>query len=217
MEMYCGSFGLLLTIFVAVVTCQSECDEAGLALAANADCLGAFLIIAEAVGSNGTILIGSSELNSYCQPSCRDLAGAVFTCDETEPDDASVDSINQLICSTDNGISCFDRIRSPSFTDLTNTFEASGVCDDIPDGQMCSSACQMALQELIVQGGCCLAATFDIAGQIDEGEELMQLMQQCPVDFSQAGTCVEIGGGGAINKAFLSVLLFGVISALALF
>ena len=211
-EMYCRSvlLQLLLTLFITIVTSQTACDNAQAALRSNQACFSAFVNIGNAIGNNATISL--EDLNAYCIPECRGLANGLEACDD-DPDDTPAEDINRFICTTDDGMSCFDFIRSSTFTNLSSAVEGSGACeDDIIDGQMCSPGCQTAFQNFIIEGGCCIAEVFEFASQFAD-DSLDELLAQCPVDLSQGGTCTEIGGANGL-KAFGSVLLFAVVIAL---
>ena len=204
--MYFISFGLLLTLFVAAVNCQS-CDSASRALSSNRDCLIAYNDVIDAISTNR--YISQMELNMYCQPSCRNLVNAVLTCDN-DPDGEDNVRFNQFLCTTDNGTSCYDFAASGRFNQLLAVAEASGACeDDIPDGQTCSSACQAEFQNLIIDGGCCFAEVLEFGAAQSDDTSLMEILEQCPADLSRGGTCVEIGGASGL-KAFVSVLLLAV-------
>ena len=209
--MYCLPLGLLLTLFIATaVNCQS-CESARRALTSNQTCVQAFSEIRDAIDAERSI--NQRQLNAYCQPGCRNLVNAVITCDN-DPDAELGLRSNQFICTTENGMSCYDLISSGRFDQMANAFEASGACNEILlDGQMCSSTCRTAFQNFVNDGGCCVAEVFEFASQFAD-EDLMETLRQCPIDLSQAGTCVEIGGGASGLKAFVSVLLLAVTLAL---
>ena len=208
--MYCR--GILLSLLVAVVTSQ-DCANIEATIAANPTCALAFANVLTAIANNGSI--SSADLNVYCLSTCRNLVNQAALC-SGDSDAETFPAFNRFICSTDRGESCYNFFVS-EFDALQDAFEASGVCpDDIPDGQMCSSACQTAFQNFIAQNGCCIAELFELVTQ-DVNEEINDLLAQCPVDLSRGGTCVEIGGGATGLKALGSVLFFAVIIALARF
>ena len=231
--MYCLTFGLLLTIFAAAVTCQS-CESARRALSSNQDCLDAFSVVTGALRANRTINL--LELNSYCQPSCRNLVNAVLAACDNNPDgeeNVNLIRFNQFICTTDyNGTSCYDFLASGRYNQLLAAAEASGTCEEviprfIPNGQVCSSACRTAFQNLVIDGGCCIVEVIkfrrELRAQLSDNS-LMELLEHCPIDLSRGGTCVEICGalGGALGgahrlEAFVSVLLLAVTLALVSF
>ena len=207
--MYYLTFGLLLTIFAVAVTCQS-CESARRALASNQDCLDALRDVGGAVQANRTISL--LELNLFCQPSCRNLVNAVLTCDN-DPNGEERVKQNQFLCTTDHGTSCYDFLVSARFNQLV---AAAGACvEDIRrlDGQMCSSTCQTVFQNFVVDGGCC---TVEVLKTQLSNSSLMELLEECPIDLSRGGTCVEIGGAHGF-KAFVSVLLLAVALALVSF
>ena len=210
--MYYRSVLFLLSLFVAAVTSQTSqaCIDAATALAANQPCVSAFSDIGDAIDRNTSISV--EDLNVYCVPGCRNLVNRVLTC---SADSTTAISLNQFICSVDSdGMSCYDFLFSARYATLNNDIET--VCpDDIPDGQMCSSACQTAFQNYVINGGCCVAEIFEFAAQFAD-EELDELIAQCPIDLSRGGTCTEIGGATGL-KAFASVLLFAVTFAVAVF
>ena len=213
--MYCRSVLLLLSFFVVVVTSQNTsqaCTDAITAVAANQPCSIAFLNIRNALSRT---TIRTADLNAYCVADCRNLVNRVFTCDN-DPDGAAAVSLNQFICSIDSdGMSCYDFLFSARFATLNNGLYA--MCpDDIPDGEMCSSACQTAFQNFVIDGGCCVAELLEFARQL-ASDELDELLAQCPVDLTRGGTCTEIGGGTTGLKVFGNVLLFAVIFAAAVF
>ena len=227
--MYCLTFGLLLTIFAAAVTCQS-CESARRALSSNQDCLDAFSVVTGALRANRTINL--LELNSYCQPSCRNLVNAVLACENDPDGEENVNLIrfNRFLCNTDyNGTSCYDFVASGCFNQLLAAAEASGACEEvIPNGQVCSSACRTAFQNLVIDGGCCVVEVIEFRrefrAQLSDSSLSMELLKQCPIDLSRGGTCVEICGalGGALGgahrlEAFVSVLLIAVALALVSF
>lgn len=213
MRMYCRSVFVLLTLFAAVVISQDTqaCIDATAALAANQPCFSAFTTLGTAVSQNTSI--SGVNLNMYCAQSCRGLVNRILTCDG-DPDSAAFVSLNEFICSVgSDGVSCYDFFLSARFRALQNELDTT--CpDNIPDGQMCDSACQTAFQNFVIDGGCCIAELFEFVNQF-AGEELEQLQAQCPVDLSRGGTCTEIGGGATGLKAFVSVLLFAIIIAVA--
>ena len=207
--MYCVTFGLFLMLFAAAVTCQS-CDSAGRALRSNQNCVNAFRDIRDAVQANRTI--SQMELNMYCQPSCRNLVEAVLTCDN-DPDGEENVRFNQFLCTADNGMSCYDFLASGRFNQL---LAATGACQEIIlDGQVCSSTCQTAFQNVVIDGGCCVVEVLELGAQLSDSN-LMELLENCPIDLSRCGTCVEIGGASGL-KAFMSVFLLAVALALVSF
>ena len=216
--MYCRSVLLLLSFFVAVVTSQNTsqaCTDAVTAVVVNHPCSIAFLNIRNALSQSGTT-IRMADLNAFCVADCRNLVNRVFTCDN-DPGGAAAVSLNQFICSIDSdGMRCYDFLFSARFATLHNGLDA--MCpDDIPDGQMCSSACQTAFQNFAIDGGCCVAELLEFGRQLAD-DKLNKLLAQCPVDLTRGGTCTEIGGGATgLNKAFESILLFAVIFAAAMF
>ena len=145
-----------------------------------------------------------AELYAFCEPSCLDLINSVFISCDDEADNAI--RLYKLICTFDNGVSCADASVSYRITDLTNSIEKSGVCDDDSfAGQMCSSECQAAYQKLVYDGGCCAVAMIEFPGQ----NYVDQLQAQCPIDLS----CSRGGTSGL--KTFASVMLFAASFALA--
>ena len=216
------SSGLLFILLVATaVNCQSCRDSAMSAIGSDQDCLIAFNDIRNAIEGNRSI--NQTELNSYCQePSCRNLVSGVLDCSNNTDGNAG-EQFNRFLCSTDNGMSCYDLLASGRFARMSIGFLASGVCEeDIPDGQECSPTCQAAFQNFVIDGGCCVAQVFESSTQFAHST-LLEIFQQCPgIDLSQGGTCVEIGGrvetdGASGLKAFVSVLLLAVALALASF
>ena len=207
--MYYSSVLLLLSLFVAVVTSQTaECIAAQSALIANAACYSAFNDIGNAISADRNVSM--LDLNVYCVPDCRNLVNRLITCDG-DPDSATGVRFNEYLCNVDsNGVSCYDFIRSPRFETLGNSVDA--MCPDIPAGQTCSSTCQTAFQNFVVDGGCCIQELFEFASQ-DADDDLNDLLARCPVDLSRGGTCTEIGGANGL-KAFGSVLFIAVIIAL---
>ena len=208
-EMYYSSVLLLLSLFVAAVTSQTaECNAAQAALVANTDCYNVYTDIAFAINNDRTVSM--LDLNVYCVPDCRNLVNRLITCDGDPESEAGV-RFNEYLCNVDSdGVSCYDFIRSPRFDTLANSVDA--VCPNIPAGQTCSSTCQTAFQNFVVDGGCCIQELFEFASQ-DADDELNNLLAQCPVDLSRGGTCTEIGGGATGLKAVGSVLFLAVIIA----
>ena len=208
---------LLLSLFVAVVSSQSACDSAGDALLADPTCYNAFLNIRQALNNNTTV---QEDLYEYCRPSCRNIVTAAATCSGNN-DMLQFLGVNRIICSiNENSVSCLDYIRSPETISLRDTLESSGACEDElsagGNSTACSRACQEALQAIIIEYGCCIAEFYEYFSQynVDALEGIRNL--QCPVDFSRAGTCVQIGGANGL-KAFGSVLLFAVMIVFAAF
>ena len=214
-EMCYLSFGLLFTLLATAVNCQSCRDSAMSAVAFDQNCSIAFRDIGAAIEARRSI--SQAELNSYCQPSCRNLVKQVLTCDnDTDGQAAAGAQFNRFLCSTDNGMSCYDLLASGRLARMSNAFVASGVCEEnIPDGQVCSSTCQTAFQNFVTDGGCCVAEVLEFSTRF---ANLTELLEQCPIDLSEAGTCVEIGAGGASGlKEFVSVMLLAVALALVSF
>ena len=151
--MYYSSVLLLLSLFVAVVTSQTaECIAAQNALANNTVCLSVYSDVANAITADRNVSM--LDLNVYCVPDCRNLVNRLITCDG-DPDSAAGVSFNEYLCNIDsNGVSCYDFIRSSRFEALANSVDA--VCPDIPAGQTCSSTCQTAFQNFVIDGGCCM-------------------------------------------------------------
>ena len=218
--MYCRSVLVLLSLLAATVTSQDTpaCNDARNALRANWPCYNAFSGVVNAADQN-TSVGAAVDLNVYCAADCRNLVNrALVNCDDDDDPDgaAGFGSLTRFICTTyANNVSCYDFINSPQREALIDAFETSGVCPDVPAGQMCSSACQTAFQNLLTDGGCCIIALLDIASQAPGGDEFdeYELLAQCPVDLSGGDTCTEIGGGATGLKAFGSILLFAIIVA----
>ena len=215
--MYCRSVLLLLSLFAAVVTSQNTqaCTDAQNALAANQPCFNASSAVLNFLGVN-TSIGDEVDLNVYCAADCRNLANrAIIACADGDNVDAvsAFASLTRLICATDaDNVNCFDFLGSPQFQALTDAADMFRACpDEIPPGQMCPSACQTAVQNFVIDGGCCTVLLFDIGSEI-AGDEL-NILGQCPIDLSRGGTCTEIGGGATGLKAIGNILLFAIIIA----
>ena len=231
--MYCRSVFALLSLFAAVVTSQDTpgCINARTALRANQNCFNEVSVVLNVLDFDSNITLGDSglDLKVFCAADCRNLVNLqTIACrDDGDGDDSfgglgpaeALLGLTRVICSTDteNNVNCIDVIDSPRIETLNNAFVESGVCpDEIPDGQTCSSACQRALQNFVIDGGCCINLLFDAASTDPDSTFNGVSLSQCPVDLSQGrSTCTEIGvGGGAPGlNAFGGVLLFAVIIA----
>ena len=220
--MYCRIVFVLLSLFVAVAISQQNtqaCIDAQSAVRANQPCFNAVFGLMDALNQNTSISAGV-DLNVYCSAGCRNLVNRVsIACNDGDPDGTSVSSVSftQLVCVTDaDRMSCADLIFSPRFAMIRGEFdsEASGVCPfEMPTGQVCPSACQTAIQNFAINGGCCVPHIFAFVGD----ESSNEVIAQCDVDYSRGGTCTELIGGGATGlKAFGSLLLFAIIIAVTL-
>ena len=204
--MYCRSVVVLLSLFAAVVTSQDNqaCTDAQNALLANQPCFNALSGVRNAIDVNSNITLGDGgvDLNVYCAADCRNLVNQqAMACDVGDDSigAAAFLGLTQFICTTDtdNNVNCLDFIDSPQFEALNNDFTESGVCpDEIPAGQMCSSACQTALQNFVIDSGCCINMLLGALRLDPDAMINGLLLSQCPVDISQDhGTCIEIGAG----------------------
>ena len=208
--MYCRVVLLLLTSFITIVTSQTACDRANMAVSSNQACYNAFRDVVAAI-RNDDATISLEDLNAYCTPECRGLFSALTVCDD-DPGSTPIGAINSFICTTDGDVSCYDFITSSPFSNFSDAVRAPGDCeDDITAREMCSPGCQAAFQNYIIEGGCCVAESLEFAAQL-AGESLDELLTNCPVDLSRGGTCTEIGGANEF-KAFGSVVLFAVFIA----
>ena len=148
------------------------------------------------------------DTNVYCTADCRNFVNrAVIACGNAiEPDvTAAFLALSPFICTNDveNNVTCFNFINSPQFAAVNDAFTESGVCpDEIPAGQTCSSACQRALQNFAIDGGCCIDVLFGIATREHNVTIYGLSLSQCPVDLSQGtgGTCTEIGVGAGNRR-----------------
>ena len=206
--MYCRSVFVLLSLFAAVVTSLNTpaCNDATTALIANQPCFNAATALRTAFSLNTT---SGVDLNVYCVQSCRSLINRVAACGG-EPRGMA---LNQFICTADSdGMNCYDFIFSARFAALQNDLRM--VCSDVATGgQTCSSACQTAFQNFVIDGECCVVELLEFGSQIADMSFEESMRAQCPVDLSRGGTCTEIGGGATGLKAFGTALMFAIIIA----
>ena len=222
---------MLISLFVSAVTSQSsECTDAVRTLEANQACNNAYNELLRFVGFT------RDSLNLYCQPSCYDLVGARIRACTGDADAVSrfYDTRSFTCAINAADVSCWNyTFFSPEYRSLFAAFMSSGTCPHtIPDGQTCSQSCQLAFQNFVIDGGCCVGESVRLVRQYAAlintyfpSGNISNIITHCPVDSSRAGTCTIIGGatagdgsGGANGlKAFGSILLFTVTFAVAAF